>query len=333
MRKNHSLHNGLAILSIVSFIAAIFMFSLCEHENILSPTQESIDQKSDTNPGKNGSNLLSTAGFGNGVNLQPSYYNNGNVTFGWTLMRQNTKIKTLRIEIEPDKVEQAKTWISQARSNGYNIICTYHYSRAIGSDKETDLLDASIWWTKNYSKLKAYGSFTINLMNEWGSHNITAKQYATSYNKAIRNVRSVYGGKIIIDCPGYGQETTIAVNAVKGYNTNSVKITDTNIILSIHVYKSAWNQVKNRWLNTSDLIDLASTGRPCLVGEFGSGGSGNCDWSGIVNTAKLMGWTVIGWAWNGDGGTMNMVKPSWNAYPTAPSYSKSTYWSTIYDKL
>ena len=55
--------------------------------------------------------------FGNGVNLQPSYYNNGNPNFGWSLMKQQTKIITVRIEIEPDKVSQAKTWISQARSN------------------------------------------------------------------------------------------------------------------------------------------------------------------------------------------------------------------------
>ncbi|MEJ7664848.1 MAG: hypothetical protein WKG07_37720 [Hymenobacter sp.] len=29
-----------------------------------------------------------TAGFGNGVNLQPSYYNGGNPNFGFSLMKQ-----------------------------------------------------------------------------------------------------------------------------------------------------------------------------------------------------------------------------------------------------
>ena len=37
----------------------------------------------------------------NGANLQPSYYNGGNVNFGWSLMKTDTKIKTLRLEIEP----------------------------------------------------------------------------------------------------------------------------------------------------------------------------------------------------------------------------------------
>ena len=45
--------------------------------------------------------------YGHGVNLQPSYYNNGNVNFGWSLMKSYTKIKTVRIEVEPDKVTQA----------------------------------------------------------------------------------------------------------------------------------------------------------------------------------------------------------------------------------
>ncbi len=67
-----------------------------------------------------------TAGLGNGVNLQPSYYNGGNPNFGWSLMKQQTKIKTVRIEIEPGYVSQAKSWIAQAKSNGYAVIATYH---------------------------------------------------------------------------------------------------------------------------------------------------------------------------------------------------------------
>lgn len=37
-----------------------------------------------------------------GVNLQPSYYANGNPNFGWSLMEQySSTIKLVRIEIEP----------------------------------------------------------------------------------------------------------------------------------------------------------------------------------------------------------------------------------------
>jgi hypothetical protein len=60
-----------------------------------------------------------------GVNLQPSYYNNGKPNFAWPLMMQQSKIKTLRIEIEPDKVNQAITWIAEAKHNGYQVIATW----------------------------------------------------------------------------------------------------------------------------------------------------------------------------------------------------------------
>lgn len=148
-----------------------------------------------------------TSSLGNGVNLQPSYYNGGNPNFAFSLMKQQTKIKTVRIEIEPDKVTQAKSWISQARSNGYAVIATYHKSAVLGSDKTSDLTDGANWWKTNYATLHASGSFTINLMNEWGSHNLTANAYASAYNTAISIVRQVYSGAIIIDIPGYGQET------------------------------------------------------------------------------------------------------------------------------
>ena len=57
----------------------------------------------------------------NGVNLQPSYYNGGAVNFGWGLMKQFTNIKTVRIEIEPDKINEAAEWISV--QTGARCVC------------------------------------------------------------------------------------------------------------------------------------------------------------------------------------------------------------------
>jgi hypothetical protein len=270
--------------------------------------------------------------FGNGVNLQPSYYNNGNPNFGWTLMKQQTKIRTVRIEIEPDKVTQAKSWISQARSNGYTVICSYHKASVLGSDNTADLNAAANWWKANYANLASSGSFTVNLMNEWGSHNISANAYAAAYNTAISTVRQVYGGAIIIDIPGWGQETATASAAAKGFN-GGTKINDGNYILSAHVYPGAYNQVKGRYMVKADLDDLASAGKPCILGEFGNQGGSGADWSGIVDYAKSKGWTVLGWAWNGDGGSMNMVSPSWATNAGATSFSLSSYFSVVYNKL
>lgn len=270
--------------------------------------------------------------WGNGVNLQPSYYNNGNPTLGWSLMNANTKIKTVRIEIEPDKVAQAKTWIAGAKANGKTIIATYHKSSVLGSDSTSELTAAGNWWKTNYAGLNAAGSLTVNLMNEWGSHNLSANAYASAYNSAISLVRQVYGGRIVIDASGWGQETAICAGAIKG--TNGTKISDTNIVPSVHIYPGAWNQAKNAWLATGHLADLASAGRGGLVGEFGNGGSGSCDWSGCTNYARsTLGWTVLGWCWNGDGGSMNMCSPAWVSNPTASTYAKSSYWSTVYDRL
>jgi len=333
--------------------------------------------------------------LGNGVNLQPSYYNNGDVDFAWNLMRSHTKIKTIRIEIEPAKALQARGWIQQACGNGYAVIATYHkYTAPLGTDNRNELMAASAWWAANCTSLlsapsmytvkagdtlsaiaaRFYGdpskypvifranriltnpnhirpgqvltipprsrSFTINLMNEWGSHRLTARQYAESYNAAISTIRGVYSGQLIIDVPGYAQETAVAASAVKGLNTGGVSITDTNIILSVHIYRQAFVQQKTGSssprsgpLDNADLADLNSAGRPCMVGEFGTGDPGSANWSGLVDYAKSLGWPVLGWAWNGDGGTMNMVAPSWSANPNSPSFTINSYFGTIYSKL
>jgi len=264
-----------------------------------------------------------------GVNLQPAYYNNGNPNFGWSLMKKQGNIKRLRIEIDTSRVSTstAKGWISQAKSNGYtDIICTFHQYG--GSDNANYLLTAANWWKNNYNALG--GGFTINLCNEWGDHNITASAYASAYNSAIAIVRQVYSGAIVCDIPGWGQETLTAYNA---YKTSSPKITDGNLIVSTHIYPGNWNQGRNHVYQVSDMqTDLARIGRTVLIGEFGTG-SGSCDWSGCVNYGKSVGWSCLAWAWNGDGGSLNMVSPSWASNPTATSFTTNSYFNTVYPKL
>lgn len=273
-----------------------------------------------------------TANLDNGVNLQPSYYNGGNCDLGWNLMNQNTKIITVRIEVEPNQVNNAKRWISEAKANGKTVIVSYRKSAVLGSDDTAELQLAANWWKTNYAALG--GGFTINLMNEWGSHNISSNDYAVAYNTAISTVRSVYGGNIIIDIPGYGQETATAACAVKGCNGGTT-IKDVNIILSAHIYPGAYNQGKGRYMNTTDIDDLASSGRPCMIGEFGSIGGSGADWYGITNYAKSKGWTILGWAWDGDGGGMNMITPQFQPFTAGSpkTYSKSSYFNTVYDLL
>jgi hypothetical protein len=102
-----------------------------------------------------------------GVNLQPSYYNDGNVTMGWETMKVYPDIQAVRIEIEPDQVEQSKEWIRQASEQGYHMVVTYHKYSALGSDDVWELQAAAAWWQTNYASMSEAGTFDVNLMNEW----------------------------------------------------------------------------------------------------------------------------------------------------------------------
>jgi mannan endo-1,4-beta-mannosidase len=297
----------------------------------------------------------SSAVFGNGVNLQPSYSNNGVADLGWVLMKKYPKIKTVRIEVEPGQESNAKRWIKEAKDNGYDVIVTYHDYKLLASDDPIDLLNGANWWVTNYQALSTSGAFTVNLMNEWGSHTITTVDYVNAYNKAITMIRTVYKGPIIVDLPGYGQETQTAAEALKG--NAGIKITDHNIILSVHVYPNAFNQRKNRGLLNADLDDLSTTGVDCMIGEFGNQPANppKTKWDDIVTYAHGKGWPVLGWAWKGDAAVakanpnnMNMIvttdtsgkvvpkdefEPFVSGKPFMNYIPSPAYFNTIYSKL
>ena len=281
-----------------------------------------------------------TSGLGNGVNLQPSYYSGGNVDLGWDLMKNQPQIKSVRIEIEAGQEPNAQRWIKEAVDNEYSVIATFHSAAMLTDDQllvddPSQLLQAAGWWVTNYPTLSKAGSFTINLMNEWGSHEITANDFAATYNKAIDMVRQVYDGPIIVDVPGFGQAVHTAKLAVT--STTGATINDAKIILSTHIYPVAWNSAEKREMTTADIDELASTGLPCIVGEFGNQPSdGKAKWDDLVRAAKSKGWPVFGWAWNGDGHGMNMIQP----FPFQPlaaetpyKYTASAYLKTICDLL
>lgn len=269
-----------------------------------------------------------TLGWGDGVNLQPSYFNDGDVNLGWELMREQPKIRTVRIEIEPFvSLETARRWIAEAHANGYNIIATYHRYQANGSDDVEELLKAARWWRENYAALREAGPFTVNLMNEWGSHKQRPASFAAACNAAIAIVREVYDGPLIVDIPGWAQETQVACEA-------SPSIPDQNIVFSVHIYSSGWVEYGSRgWMQPKHLDVLDGCGRPVLVGEFGGRRKGRANWSRLVDHAKAKGWTLLAWAWNGDGERMNMVRPYWGDDPQAERFSKTFYFRSAYRKL
>ena len=273
----------------------------------------------------------STLDWGDGVNIQAGYFNGadkGNIPLGWDLMRRFDQIKTVRIEIAPDEGVSMPTmqrWIREAVQNGYRVIATYHRYRDNGSDDPEAVMAAAQWWKENYAALSEAGPFTINVINEWGGHRQSPESFAGVYNKAIAVIREFYQGPVIVDIPGWGQETVAGAKA-------SSLIKDGNVVLSIHIYGSAYiEQGPNHWMQPSDLVAFAkAVDRPVLIGEFGGTREGGADWRALVTEAKTLGWTVIAWAWNGDGEDMNMVLPSWNDDPQPKAYYPGTYFGDVY---
>jgi hypothetical protein len=270
------------------------------------------------------------ASFADGVNLQPSYYCAGEMDLGWDLMGQYGDIGAVRIEIEPDdeaSLYQAKRWIEEASNRGYDVIATYHEVDQLGSSDPGALYAAADWWVDNYGYLSENAAFTINLMNEWGDHSVDQYQYADAYNDALSRVRdSGYGGPVICDAPGWGQNVSAVARAAS-------EITDENVIFSALLYDSAYNAYHGETLRPEHLDELDNTGYPCLIGEFGSKHDGDADWSALTDHAKSLGWPVFGWAWNGDGRNMNMVGPYWGDDCTADSYYETSYFDVVYEKL
>jgi len=244
-------------------------------------------------------------------------------------MKKYPQIQSVRIEIEPDKVSMGYEWIRQASQEGYHIIATYHKYTVLGSDDANVVVEAAQWWQANYNYLSKAGSFDVNLINEWGSHNQTPDSYAKAYNSAISIVRSVYSGPLILDIPGWGQETRTAAQA-------SPQLADNKLIFSAHVYPNSYNQGAGRWVSPDDMSELHASGRPCIVGEFGDiyGSGGQCDVRSVVQAAKQVGFdAVYGWAWNGDGEELNMVAPAWHDNAQSSSYTEANYFWQIMDLL
>lgn len=313
-------------LNRIIFIFLVTIISLCSG---CSKTDSTGPTTSTTTTSGGIINPVTPGLEGCGVNIQPSYFCNGNMDLGWDLMDNYNDIKTLRIELDPGEgsnMDDFVRWLKEANDNGYDVIATYHNYQDLGSTDPNTLMTAADWWVENWDTLTSAGSFTVNLMNEWGDHSITSQEFADAYNEAIDTVRKVYYGPIICDIPGWGQETHTAADA-------SPNIEDDNIIFSVHIYTNGWNGKEGHYLCKADLDYLENAERPCMVGEFGSGGGGPVDWSALVDHARSKGWSVIGWSWNGDGSGMNMIDPYWGNDCSATSYTKSAYFDTIYDKL
>ena len=70
-----------------------------------------------------------------------------------------------------------------------------------------------------------------------------------------------------------------------------------------------------------------------MVGEFCDAAIGGADWCSLIDSCYASGWPLFGWAWNGDGGEMNMIEPHWDDQPLARSYNATDFMDVVTDKL
>ncbi|PSP95451.1 hypothetical protein BRC91_02040 [Halobacteriales archaeon QS_4_62_28] len=280
--------------------------------------------------------------MGNGVNLQAGYTentsNNDEPPVGWGLMSQQSAIDTVRIEVEPPNEGLSKFGIGgykdliwEANNEGLDVICTYHHEPYNGSNNEgTDresLRAAGDWWRNNYWDLSQAGDFTVNLINEWGSHGIDPDNIGKWYKEEISKLRDAgYDEQVIVDCTGYAQDIYNTVDGLEAW------LDWENIAIGVHVYgksspASSWGP-----LQASDLDYVANSSFPGIVGEFGTrnnySNEENANVTNIVNYARdTLNWPVLAWAWNGDDEDwpMNMVQPGWpsrnHSVPEDQTYS------------
>ena len=264
----------------------------------------------------------------NGINIMPFYANNGNVNIPFNLIHKYfSNIKTIRLEINPNymNVTKIKNLIYNLFNNNFNVIVTYH--DYLGSDNLNDLLNVANWWKNNYNYISSNFPLIINICNEYGSHNLDYIHYSEFYNKAINIIRTIYTDWLIIDIPGYGQNTNVALQA-------SNFINDKKIVFSTHIYPMSWNNNQSRFMNTDDIDNLLNTNRPIIIGEFGTG-EGNTDVNKILLYAKSKRISLLLWG-AGDGTSepynMELFKPSWYINPLHDNYNYTTYFITYYSK-
>lgn len=318
---------------------SLTLFNCSDSEELVTKTENVKEENEVTAASK----IIINAPFGSGVNIQASYFNGGKNHIGYDLMNNYSKIKTVRIEIEPDKVSiaTAKKWIQDAQNAGFQVIATYHDKDKLASNSISDLNGAANWWKARYDDLG--GDFIINIMNEWGGHYLSSTTYGNAYDDAINIIRSTpgYGSTrpIIIDLPGYGQGATRAADAAS-------LIHDGNYYFSAHIYRDAYNGATNSPLSAAHLDYLSNKHSKCIVGEFGykTDVPNNVNVNNLVAWARGCGWPLFGWSWiRDDDSDMNMVKSNFGApnnkvvnltVNTANPYSvNQPYFNSIYGML
>lgn len=194
--------------------------------------------------------------------------------------------------------EEVKNIITMCESKG--LVCIVEVHDHTGKDSPSEIDTAVNYWLEMKDVLNAHKDYVIvNIANEWLGTWGNASTWTSTYQSAIRRMRSNgIENVIMVDAAGYGQETSSCIN-----NCQSVASADTtgNTMFSLHMYSVAG---KDADTVKSNIDGMLSKGVAFCIGEFGDfQNGGDVDEATIMQycTQKNVGY--VAWSWKGNGGT------------------------------
>ncbi|WP_176714168.1 cellulase family glycosylhydrolase [Orenia metallireducens] len=170
-----------------------------------------------------------------------------------------------------------------------------------GGTSSSDISTAVDYWLRSdvFSVIQNHPSVWINIANEWGPSGSTV--WRDAYINAVTRLRNAgYGGAIVIDSGGWGQDA----NDILWYAWDIINADpNQNTIFTIHMYGS--------WNNNSDIANFLGQcidwNIPIIIGEFGYNyNNGDNNLGSQVDAAYLIQYCkdnsigFIPWSWSGN---------------------------------
>ena len=261
-----------------------------------------------------------------GVNLPAIWYDSQSYNALTTI--DNEGFNTVRIVWSTSgSASRLDDYLTKCDSLGLKPIVELH--DATGSTSASDLTKCVDYWVSSsvLTVIKKHSTTWINIANEWGPSNSTV--WRDSYITAVKRLRNAgFGGAIVIDAGGWGQDA----NDILNYATSIMSAdTKSNTIFSIHMYGS-WNSTSSI---SSFFSSCKSKGIPLMVGEFGynyNNGNNNLgcsvDASYLISACKSYGYGFVPWSWSGNDSSNSWLDMTSNfgSYTTWGQFIKNNLW-------
>jgi len=194
------------------------------------------------------------------------------------------------------------------------------------SQDTADFQAAVGYWVTNASAFKGTERYLIvNIANEWGpgDGSNSSTVWRDSYKGAITALRNAgYLGTLLIDAGGCGQSQADIVDYGQAvFDSDPQK----NVVFSYHLYGGTKDSAI-----TSRMNQLAGTGLPTIVGEFGPGkniGPSPTDAQPlhVIAGANAKGFGWLAWAWDDNNLANCSADDNWFSMTYQPCGDQSNF--------